>query len=246
MNQGWKDAETFECWLPARAVLVKGGTKGADKTGKRWISGIASTDAKDLQGEIVDQQGINFDYFLKHGWFNNDHKPGFENKVGQPTECKVTKQGLFVKGYLFEKHQVADSIWDLMSSLDNTQADRKVGFSIQGKVTRRDGNKIKECWISEIAITACPVNHTTWCDIAKSLSSQPWDLNKDNDKNETKNKALSAGSVVVPESLEGKATDTTTSKSLSYDEAVELVMKSKGIPEDAAKSVVNVIFSVYS
>jgi len=244
--RGWKDNDTFECWVPARALLVKGGEKGADNTGKRWISGIASTNAKDLQDEVVEQEGIDFSYFLTKGWFNNDHKPGFENKVGQPTECKVTSKGLYVKGFLFEKHQVADSIWELMNSLDATGSNRKVGFSIQGKVTRREGNKIKKCWISEIAITAAPVNHTTWCEMAKSLSAQKWDLVKDKDgKEETEEKALTASSALSPESLDSENKDL-ASKAMSYDQAVEYIIKSTGASVDAAQSIVNIAFSVYS
>ncbi len=237
--------------------MSKGGaTAGKDKSGKRWIQGIASTSAKDLQGEIVDQNGIDFSYFLKHGYYNNDHKPGFENKVGQPTECRVTKQGLFVKGYLFEGNKVADDIWNMMTSLDSSGANRRVGFSIQGKVKRRAGTTIKESWIQDIAITPAPVNHTTWCEVAKSLSAQDWDLSKgsadeeedndDNDEKQEKALAVGGGHALVAESLGRKPTEDRTSKSLTYDDAVESIMKSHECSRDAAKSIANIAFSIFS
>lgn len=252
---GFQDEDTFSCWVPAQAVIVKGGANGADKTGKRWIQGIASTSSKDLQGEIVEQEGIDFTYFLKHGYLNNDHKPGFENKVGQPTEAKLTKQGLWVKGFLFENNKVSDDIWNLINSLETSGSSRRVGFSIQGKVQRRAGSTIKKCWIQDIAITPAPVNATTWCEMAKSLSAQSWDFSKGiadpttDDNEETEEKALTAqgsGGALVPESLGAKLTEDRTSKSLTFDEAVDYVMKSQNITDrDAAESIAKVAFSIF-
>ncbi len=273
LPKGFLNQEDFSCWVPAQAVLAKGGAKdGADKTGKRWIQGIASTGTRDLQGEVVDQDGIDFSYFMKHGFFNNDHKPGFENKVGQPTECKLTGNGLYVKGFLFEENKVANDIWGMMKTLDASGANRKVGFSIQGKVKKRSGTDINECWIQDIAITPAPVNHTTWCEMAKSLSAQKWDLSKGSeveqfnpaqvgnaelieeeqevkDKQDTTvNKTLSVqgGHAVVPESMDDVIKDDRTSKSLTYDEAVESVMKSQGCSRDAAESIAKIAFRIFS
>ena len=257
LPKGFVDTESFSCWVPAQAVMVKGDAKGgADKSGKRWIQGIASTGSKDLQGEIVDQNGIDFAYFMKHGYFNNDHKTGFENKVGQPTEARLTKNGLWVKGFLFKDNKVSDSIWGMLNSLDSSGANRRVGFSIQGKVQRRAGVNIKKCWVQDIAITPAPVNHNTWCEMAKSLSAQQWDLSKgedNNDDNEEQEKALTAGgeggskSPLIPESLGPKVTEDRTSKSLTYDEAVDFIMKSKNIEDrEAAESIANIAFSIFS
>lgn len=164
----------FQFWVPIQLQKAKSASKKDD--GKRWIEGIASTVDLDLQNEIVQQNGIDFSYFLKHGYFNNDHKPGFENKVGQPTECRVTSKGLYVKGFLFKDHKVADAIWELVNSLEASQSDRKVGFSIQGKVLRRAGKTIVKCWIQDIAITASPINTNTWLDVVKGLNALPNDI----------------------------------------------------------------------
>jgi hypothetical protein len=160
--------EEFSFWLPME--IAKADPKDK-KSKRRIVQGIASTTDEDLQKEVVEQRGIDFSYFLKYGYYNNDHKPGFENKVGQPLECRVTKDGLWTKGFLFSNHKIADSIWELANALDASQADRKLGFSIQGKVTRRAGRRIMRCWIQDIAITAAPINTNTWLDVVKSLSS---------------------------------------------------------------------------
>ena len=164
----------FEFWVPI--TISKARSEGPDQETKRWIEGIASTDDIDLQDEVVQQTGIDFTYFLKHGYYNNDHKPGFENKVGQPVDAKVTSKGLWTKGFLFKNHKVADAIWELANSLESSQSSRKLGFSIQGKVLRRNGKKILKCWIQDIAITAAPINTNTWFDVVKSLNSLPADV----------------------------------------------------------------------
>lgn len=240
LNKGWKTEESFTFWVPAHALSISKGGEGKDK-GKRMIQGIASTSACDLQGEIVEQGGIDTDYFIKHGYFNNDHKPGFENKVGEPVECKVTKKGLWVKGFLYDNHPVADAIWTLMQSQEsNPHAKRRIGFSIEGKVKRRSGRKIEECWIQDIAITPAPVNTTTWAEIAKSLSA---DWSKKDDDFEEEEKALStaSGAALVPESLDKKEK---VNKALSFEEAVSLVSQETGLGHTDSATIVNWIYCV--
>lgn len=258
MKNGWLDESTFSCFVPASMVVVKGGEKGADKSGKRWIQGIASTDSKDLQGEVISQTGIDFSYFLKHGFFNDDHKPGAENKVGEPTEAKLTKNGLWVKGYLYNnpianptdtQKTAADKYWELMHQLEASGSNRKVGFSIQGKVLRRNGSTIEKCWIQEIAITTQPVNTATWAEIAKSLSKQNWDLSKDKvvDKKEEAEKAMVAvGSPLSVESLEGKEKNVVTAKALTFEQACDLVKSQLNINDDeSVKSIVSIAFGLF-
>ncbi len=163
----------FEFWLPMEISKADGESK--DPT-KRWVQGIASTEDQDLQDETVFQRGIDFSYFLEHGYYNNDHKPGFENKVGQPIEAKITPQGLWTRGFLFQNHKVADAIWELAHALMASGAARRLGFSIQGKVLRRAGKRILKCWVQDIAITAAPINTHTWLDVVKSLSAVPAEM----------------------------------------------------------------------
>jgi len=172
--------DDFTFWVPMEIMKAAGTEvnkeKDQDKNVKRLIQGIASTVNEDLQKEFVDQSGIDFSYFLKYGYYNNDHKPGFDNKVGQPLECKVTKEGLWTKGFLFKDHKIADSIWELANALEASQSNRKLGFSIQGKVLRRNGKRILACWVQDIAITTAPINTNTWLDVVKSLAMVPSDL----------------------------------------------------------------------
>ena len=192
--------KSFSFWMPISKAK-------ADKEGKsRIVEGIASTPHTDLQNEEVNQKGIDFSYFLKHGYFNWDHKPGADNKIGEPWEVKVTPKGLYVKGMLYKGKKVADAVWEHIKTLaTNPQSQRRVGFSLQGKTLLRKGQKIARCWIQDIAITTAPINHHTYLDVVKSLSAYSLD------------KTLSAGhsvanqeggSALIEEDLDRELTDT--------------------------------------
>lgn len=167
------EVQTFEFAMP----IIH---KANDGKGHRYIKGVASTPDKDLQDEFVVQKGMDLRYFLQHGYFNDDHKSGPENKVGEPTVAEVKQvkdsadksvTGLWVEGYLWpeKSHEGADNIWKLAKALEAASSKRKMGFSIQGKVLRREGNKILKAWIQDIAITASPVNTATWLDLVEEL-----------------------------------------------------------------------------
>lgn len=226
--------EKFNFWVPAQAVVVKGGKSGADSDGRRWIQGIASTESRDLQGEVVAQKGIDFSYFLKHGYLNNDHKPGNENKVGEPTECRLTKDGLWVKGFLYPDKKTSNDIWTHMTNLTKSGSSRRMGFSIEGRVVKRNGRTIEKCWIQDVAVTPSPVNATTWAEMAKSLSGFSWDTDKEE-------KALSSSNVTVPESLDHEEKDEAM-KSLTYDETVVFIENYLGISKGSAETLATFAF----
>jgi hypothetical protein len=155
----------FKFWYPATVE------KGSD--GKMWISGIASTEHEDLQGEVIKQNGLQLDYFLKRGFLNDDHSKETSGKVGIPTEAVITKKGLWIKGYLLDTPR-AKGIWDLAQALSKSGDDRKLGYSVEGKVLARDSKNprvITKAWIKDVAVTASPINPNTFLDIAKSFAS---------------------------------------------------------------------------
>lgn len=155
---------TFDFWFPATIQ------KGED--GKMYVSGIASTEDEDLQGEKIKQEGIDLSYFLKRGFLNDDHSKETAGKVGIPTEAVVTRKGLWIKGFLLDTPR-AKGIWDLAQALEKSGSERKLGYSVEGKVLARDQKNpriITKCWLKDIAITASPINPKTFLDIAKSFA----------------------------------------------------------------------------
>jgi hypothetical protein len=214
----------FGFWMPVEAISKSMGAKD----GKRYIQGIASTDAIDLQQEKVIQSGIDFSYFASKGHINNDHLPGPENKVGEPVEVRMTKQGLWIKAFLYKGHERAEYWWNLLQAKEQSGSNRPVGFSIQGKVIARQGKTILKCWIQDVAITASPVNTTTWAEIVKSFCAMQAK------EKEEKSLTTASGDALIPESLD-------RTKFLSKSQTIQTLIE-KGYSKVTAKIVADSLF----
>jgi hypothetical protein len=144
----------------------------------RFIGGFVSTDHMDRQGEVLLQEGLDFAPFLEKGWFNDNHLKDTDALVGYPTsaELRDTPDGLhkgwYVEGELLEGDGTtrADRLWGLAQSLKKS-GKRKLGFSVEGKITDRTPGQVRKAIVNEVAITRCPVNTRASMDVlAKSLS----------------------------------------------------------------------------
>lgn len=149
-------------------------TKGKDKEGKETmrIGGIASTLDRDTDGEVLDPAGFQLDYFLKNGFINWHHqsKTNPTAIIGEPTKAEIKKEGLYIEGELYKDSKVAQSVYDLAKTLEKSKSGRRLGFSIEGKVVKRDEldeRFVKEAIITGVAVTPSPKNASTILDILK-------------------------------------------------------------------------------
>lgn len=153
-------------------------SKDADGEDAWVVKGIASTGDTDLQGEMVDQNGLDISPLKAgRGLFNVDHQKGPENVVGQIEEAEFVKSDgkkvLMVKGYLFKHQPRAQAFYNIMKSVKPGSAPR-VHMSIEGKILQRDAvNKstIRNARIDKVALTLDPVNPYTYAELSKSLAS---------------------------------------------------------------------------
>src|SRR6185369_922744 len=94
--------------------------KGEKDGDEQWVvSGVASTGDEDLQGETIDQSGLDISMLKAgRGLFNWDHQKGPENVLGQIEDADfVTKDGktvLMVKGYLFKHQDRAKAFYNIL------------------------------------------------------------------------------------------------------------------------------------
>jgi hypothetical protein len=163
--------KSFKFHIPVELV------KGKDKEVDAWkIQGVASTPDEDLQGEIVNQNGLDIS-FLKagRGTFNWDHQKGPENILGKIDDADFVKlegkQALMVKGYLFQHQDRSKAFHNIMRSLRKTDGPR-VHMSIEGKILERDlsnRSHIRKARVEKVALTMDPVNPYTYADLCKSL-----------------------------------------------------------------------------
>lgn len=158
---------------------------GAPKGKERRIGGIISTESRDQQGETVLQQGLDFSPFLKGGWFNDNHSKKTTDIVGYPESVRrfrkgarlpdgtaAATNGTWAEGYLL-KNKAGQEIWDTAQALKDTG--RRLGFSVEGAVTKRIGQlrkTIARARVRNVAITNCPVNEDSRLEVlAKSLQA---------------------------------------------------------------------------
>lgn len=187
---------TFHVWQPEAVDLIKADT--ASPSAPWRIGGYASTSALDRQDETVYQKGLDFREFVQHGWFNDNHQQHTGAAVGIPDSADLKEKGWYVTGHLLKDLPRAQEIYALAKSLQGTH--RRLGFSIEGKIIERVGNRISKALIRNVAVTNAPVNTTcTWDLLAKSWAT------------DTEMKAMDVGyqhppqtgaGVLVPESLE--------------------------------------------
>lgn len=146
--------------------------------GKKWyVRGYASTPDLDLQGDIVQPSGIDIEYFKKHGWINYEHKQEAKFAIGTPTDNSYIdfQKGLFVEAQLFQDNEYAQEMWALAHSLEKSGNERKLGFSIEGGIRKRNDRNnriIEELVIKNVAITKSPANpNATWETFMKSWTT---------------------------------------------------------------------------
>lgn len=146
--------------------------KAAD--GSYKVSGLASTERVDQQGETIIQKGLDLTPIdKKRGILNWDHQRGPENTIGVLDGYQRTAKGLHIEGRLFKNHTKAKAVREIMESL--AEGDRgRIGLSVEGKILERDPLNptiIKKCRISAVALTMNPVNTDTFADIVKSMNA---------------------------------------------------------------------------
>ena len=193
--------KTFKCNIPA--------TLKKSKNGEWIVEGLASTEDKDLQGEIIKQKGIDLEAIKRgKGILNFEHSNEAGDVVGKITEAWHTKKGLMIRAYLLKNSKKAKQIYNAMSSLRKEDKDNLYSLSVEGKIAERsgkDGKVIKRAIIDRVAVTSKPVNVSTYLGLVKSLSVVSSPLNRKSIKKAIIKKALEAGysQVEAPEARSG-------------------------------------------
>jgi hypothetical protein len=139
--------------------------KGKEESNKIKIGGIISTDAKDQEGDILLQEGMDWTYFLDRGYFNYEHQQGPENILGVPDKVELIelngKKATKVEGFLLMDTPKAKDVYQSIKAIDKAGVGRQIGFSVEGQVIERDLDNpkiVKRAKILNVSITAHPVN----------------------------------------------------------------------------------------
>lgn len=150
-------------------------SKAKDKEGKEVmrLGGIASTADRDSDGEILNPKGFDVNYFLKYGFINWHHqsKDNPASIIGEPTKAEKRPEGLYIETELYEDSDMAKKVYNLAKTLSKSK-NRRLGFSIEGKVLEKDPldeTNITRARITGMAVTPTPKNANTFADIIKGI-----------------------------------------------------------------------------
>ena len=148
--------------------------KAKDKNGKdvMKVGGIASTSNVDSEGEVLDPNGFDFKPFLTNGYLNWHHQSAKNpmSIVGEPTKAEVRPEGFYIEGLLYPDNPMSKQIYNLANVLKKNSSKRSLGFSIEGRATKRNQlnpKKIEQAVITGCAITHAPINKNTALSILK-------------------------------------------------------------------------------
>ncbi len=113
---------------------------------EQTVEGIASSEAVDSQGEIVELAAISkaLPGYMKYANLREMHQ---WSAVGKAIQAKIDDKGLFIKGHIVDPvawQKVKEGVYN--------------GFSIGGKVLSKVGNKIQDLVLNEISLVDRPAN----------------------------------------------------------------------------------------
>ena len=164
-----------------------------------WLDGIAATQQRDSQGEILSIEGADITDLQNKGRFCDNHGSGFFNSLGRVTEAKkimkaedcdndrqrhfwdvVKSPYIYVKGYLYDdddsSHPNAKAAGAILRNLHKADCPLKIKASVEGGTVARgikDPSLLARTKIHSVALTFCPANHAT--------VMEPLNINKSED-----------------------------------------------------------------
>lgn len=160
-----KKANIFSAWMDIDLAKSTEMMQKDDQPKTVKIGGIISTDNPDIQGDIIDQDGLDFSYFLKRGYINYEHKQGMDNIVGRPISVDKVNMGnstaTKVEAELYMNLPLSQMVYKTMKDLKEAGDTRKLGFSIEGQVVARDKTNpkiIRKSRVLNVSVCALPVN----------------------------------------------------------------------------------------
>lgn len=175
-----KGFDCFARWVPVSfgdAINKAEGSEKADtEKASAEIGGVCSTDDLDFEGESIAQDGLDWSYFLQHGWFNHEHQQGPSAVLGHPVKVTpIDEKRTRVEGVLYLAKELGKQVYETAMALKKAGGERSLGFSIEGQVLQRcpkNNKRVLKAKVLNVAITSAPVNpHTHLELIARSMGA---------------------------------------------------------------------------
>lgn len=159
---------SFTAWQPGVELELEKADSSSPYLAR--IRGYCSTERRDRQDEVLLQRGLDFSDFVQFGFYNDNHAQETGAQIGVPETAEHHPgKGWYTEGWLLKSPR-AQRVFELAKALQGTN--RKLGFSVEGKIGKREGGVVHSAKIRHVAITHCPVNpDCTWDLVAKALTA---------------------------------------------------------------------------
>lgn len=190
----------FKFWCPIEKSVQTDPSTGQERM---VLGGIASTSDEDSDGEFLDPNGFDITPLMSSGTVNWHHQAKNDPSaiIGEPIKGEIRREGLYLETLLYPNSKLARDVWDLANTLEKNSPNRRLGYSIEGKVLERksddpnnpDYKKIVRAVITGVAVTHQPKNHCTFANIIKGEGVDWEDEDEENSEEDTE-KSLNTNS----------------------------------------------------
>lgn len=165
-----------EIWIPCD-IVAKGGDEG-DARPLGLIRGIVSSEIRDLDGEIIVQDGLDWSDALQKGpgggFLTHEHPLGTLNIVGFPERIERTEvtaddgktyKATVLDGAIYLDDDLGKELYKKGVVMAKAGGQRKLGYSIEGRMkpgARKRGGYVDGVKVKSVAISSQPRNKTSW------------------------------------------------------------------------------------
>jgi hypothetical protein len=182
--------DIISSFTPGIEPLMKGGKI----VEKGYIRGVATSERRDLQNEVLRRDGAVVEPFagaIVKGAASEDvgavtleHPAGVFNPIGEPVDIEkgVTAKGdpcFFLTTKLWvDDEPLAAQVWDKVLRIQKASSRVRLGYSVEGKALKRnaDDPKIIDEWLwVNTVVTGSPRNRDAFFDpiLASALAANP-------------------------------------------------------------------------
>lgn len=139
-----------------------------------YIEGVASTDDKDLDNQILKPSGFILDYFLKSGFITFNHMSNIspDALIGEPVDTKVTGEEFYLKGKLYPWSNLAKNVYTIALNLENDKdSDRTLSWSLEGLTLEVDKDMVTKMLVTNVTLCFNPKNfQRTYAKVVKGIT----------------------------------------------------------------------------
>lgn len=139
-----------------------------------YIEGIASTDDRDLDNQVLKPSGFILDYFLKSGFITFNHMSSIspDALIGEPVDTKVTGEEFYLKGKLYPWSNLAKNVYTIALNLENDkESDRTLSWSLEGLTLETENDMVTKMLVTNVTLCFNPKNfQRTYAKVVKGIT----------------------------------------------------------------------------